>query len=69
MAGIEKNLSTHIARHSFAANSLQQSGNVYAVSSALGHASVKQTETYLNVGQAMVDKLLYKCLIREKKRI
>lgn len=42
----------------FAANSLQQSGNVYAVSSDLGHASVKQTETYLNVGQAMVDKLV-----------
>lgn len=47
MAEIDLPISTHIARHSFADNTNKATGNVYAVSKALGHTSIKVTETYL----------------------
>lgn len=47
LAGIPIPLSTHISRHSFADNTNKATGNVYAVSRALGHKSLKITETYL----------------------
>lgn len=37
----------HTLRHTFATWALRRSGNVYAVSKALGHAALKQTEIYL----------------------
>ena len=40
-------VSFHVARHSFADYARTQSGNVYAVSKALGHANLTITETYL----------------------
>lgn len=38
----------HMLRHSFATWTLRRSGNLYAVSKALGHAQVQQTEVYLS---------------------
>jgi integrase len=40
-------VSFHVARHSFADYARTASGNVYAVSKALGHANLTITETYL----------------------
>lgn len=37
----------HSLRHTFATIALRRSGNVYAVSKALGHSQLKQTEIYL----------------------
>lgn len=48
MAGITKKLSMHIARHSFANIARQKKANVYDISKALGHSSIKITETYLS---------------------
>jgi site-specific recombinase XerD len=47
MAGITKNISTHIARHSFARHALKATSDVYMVSRALAHTSLKVTEEYL----------------------
>lgn len=45
---------THQLRHSFATWMLRRSGNLYAVSKALGHSQVQQTEIYLS---AAIDDL------------
>ena len=47
-AGITKKVSMHIARHSFANIARQKKANVYDISKALGHSSLKITETYLS---------------------
>lgn len=41
-------LSFHVARHSFANIARQKKANVYDISKALGHTSLKITETYLS---------------------
>jgi integrase/recombinase XerC len=38
----------HVMRHTFATWALRRSGNLYAVSKALGHAQVQQTEIYIS---------------------
>lgn len=48
MAGIEKKVSMHTARHSFANIARQRNANVYDISKALGHSNLKITETYLS---------------------
>lgn len=48
MTGIEKKLSMHIARHSFANIARQKNASVYDISKSLGHSSLKITETYLS---------------------
>jgi len=52
---------THSLRHTFATMMLRKSGNLYAVSKALGHLDIKQTEIYLSADvadiRAALDKL------------
>jgi site-specific recombinase XerC len=54
-------LTTHVLRHTFATHSLRKSGNLYAVSKALGHSQLRQTEIYLAAdvsdSEAAVDSL------------
>lgn len=45
-AGIEKHISWHCARHSFAVNILNDGANIKTVSSLLGHSGLKHTEKY-----------------------
>lgn len=52
-AGIDKHISWHCARHSFAVNILNNGANIKTVSSLLGHSSLKHTEKYTRA----VDKL------------
>ena len=40
-------LTTHVLRHTFATHALRRGGNLYAVSKALGHSQLKQTEIYI----------------------
>ena len=47
MAGIEIHITTHVARHSFADMARKANMPLYAISKALGHKSLKQTERYL----------------------
>lgn len=52
-AGINKNISWHCARHSFAVNILNNGANIKTVSSLLGHSSLQMTEKYMHA----IDKL------------
>lgn len=47
LSGIKKKVTTHIARHSFADLARQKTDNLYNLSKALGHSSLKITENYL----------------------
>lgn len=48
LAGINKKITMHIARHSFANIARQKDANVYDISKTLGHSSIKITEAYLS---------------------
>lgn len=57
--GIKKTISTHVARHSFADNARKASGDIYAISKALGHSKITVTENYLaSLDDGSVDNLL-----------
>lgn len=45
-AGIEKHITWHCARHSFAVNILNNGANIKTVASLLGHSSLQHTEKY-----------------------
>jgi integrase/recombinase XerD len=45
-AGIEKHISWHCARHSFAVNILNNGANIKTVASLLGHSGLRHTEKY-----------------------
>jgi integrase len=47
MAGIEGNITFHVARHSFADFARQSNMSIYDISKALGHSDIKITEQYL----------------------
>ena len=45
-AGIEKHITWHCARHSFAVNILNNGANIKTVAALLGHSGLKHTEKY-----------------------
>ena len=48
LADVGKNVTTHVARHSFADHCRLQGLSIYDISKAMRHSSLKQTERYLN---------------------
>ena len=48
-AGIQKEISFHCARHTWATNTLEMTGNIALVSDILGHSSIKTTQIYAKV--------------------
>ena len=50
-AGIEKHVTSHILRHSFASYLVKKDTHVAVIQRLLGHASVKTTSVYLHVQQ------------------
>ena len=46
-AGIDKHITWHCARHSFAVNILTNGANIKVVSELLGHSSLKYTDKYV----------------------
>ena len=55
-AGLDKNLTTHMARHTFATLALTKGVQFKAVSKMLGHSSLKTTEEYAAILNKDVDK-------------
>lgn len=47
-------LTTHVLRHSFATHVLRRSRDLYAVSGALGHEELRQTEIYVSADPAQL---------------
>lgn len=48
-AGIKKNVSPHILRHSFATNFIQNNGNIRHLSTLMGHVSMNTTAIYTHI--------------------
>lgn len=57
-AGIDKHITWHCARHSFAVNILNEGANIKTVASLLGHSGLKHTEKYTRA----VDELKRKAI-------
>jgi integrase/recombinase XerD len=52
-AGIEKRITWHCARHSFATNLIQQGSDILITSKLLGHESLKYTARYTRVSEVL----------------
>lgn len=56
-AGIDKPVSPHVLRHTFAMDSLQQGITIRALQGVLGHADLRTTMLYLNMsGEEAIDE-------------
>lgn len=55
-AGINKKVTSHVARHTFATISLTYGGDIYTVSKLLGHTDIKNTQRYAKVIDAVREK-------------
>lgn len=49
MCGIQKNLTFHVARHSFATNFLRMGGKVQDLQKILGHSKISETMIYVHI--------------------
>ncbi|EJW89244.1 protein containing Integrase, catalytic core, phage domain protein, partial [gut metagenome] len=61
MAGIQKHISFHTARHTNATLLIYKGVNITTVQKLLGHKSIKTTELYLEVMDMTLVKDLQKC--------
>jgi len=61
LANIELNITTHIARHSFAQYALEKGLSIYVISKLLGHSSIQVTARYLkSFDEELVDQEMEK---------
>lgn len=65
--GIEKRISPHTFRHSFATHLIEGGANLLAVQQMLGHASVSTTEIYTHISDALLRDTLVSYHPRFKK--
>lgn len=65
-AGIEKSVSPHTFRHSFATHLLENGANLRMIQEMLGHSSITTTEVYTHLNSKMLSDTVEKCHPRAK---
>ena len=64
---IEKNISPHMLRHSFATSLLNEGCDIMSVQELLGHANLSATGIYTHVTNDRLKEVYYKAMPRAKK--
>ena len=67
LAGIEKKISPHTFRHSFATHLLERGAHLRGVQAMLGHESISTTEIYLHLDRQHLREEILTCHPRNKK--
>lgn len=68
-AGIERNITPHMFRHSFATYLVEAGADISCVSPLLGHSSIKTTQIYVHVASKMQTEILRNMHPRNKMKI
>jgi site-specific recombinase XerD len=70
LTSINKTITCHVARHSFATNSLEHSIPIETVSKMLGHSNIKTTQIYAKITETKLlnDFALFETEIKPKKQ-
>lgn len=63
LSGIKRRLSTHIFRHSFATNALQQGMSLEVLQSVLRHSNIRETQIYAKVLNKKIDTEMDKLIL------
>lgn len=69
LAGIERNITPHMFRHSFATYLIEEGVDISFVQQILGHSSIKTTQIYVHVAAKKQAEILYEKHPRKKMKI
>ena len=69
LAGIEKNITPHMFRHSFATYLIEEGVDVSCVQQILGHSSIKTTQIYIHIAAKKQAEILRKMHPRNRMNI
>ena len=69
LAGIERNITPHMFRHSFATYLIEEGVDVSCVQQILGHSSIKTTQIYIHIAAEKQAEILREMHPRRRMRI